>query len=125
MLLFLCMNNNTLDKCPFCEGHLKIQKVRCAKCGIAVEGEFRTSRLALLSWEEQQFIEMFVLASGSLKEMAKRMDITYPTVRSRLDHIIASLKARIQEDDRKNQILDALEKGEITADKAAELLRKI
>ena len=35
--------------------------------------------------EDVTFIKKFILASGSLKEMAKQYDVTYPTVRLRLD----------------------------------------
>ena len=34
----------------------------------------------------------FVLSSGSLKEMAKQYDVTYPTVRLRLDRLIEKIK---------------------------------
>ncbi|GEN57206.1 hypothetical protein GCM10012290_18720 [Halolactibacillus alkaliphilus] len=41
-----------------------------------------------LEEEDITFIKKFVLASGSLKEMAKVYDVTYPTVRLRLDKLI-------------------------------------
>ena len=34
----------------------------------------------------------FVLSSGSLKEMAKLYRVSYPTVRNRLDELIAQLQ---------------------------------
>lgn len=41
-----------------------------------------------LEEEDIMFIKKFVLSSGSLKEMAKVYDVTYPTVRLRLDKLI-------------------------------------
>ena len=41
-----------------------------------------------LSDEDLAFIRRFVLASGSLKEMARIYGISYPTVRLRLDRLI-------------------------------------
>ena len=41
-----------------------------------------------LSDEDCQFIKRFILASGSLKEMAAQYGISYPTVRNRLDRLI-------------------------------------
>lgn len=38
------------------------------------------------------FIKRFILASGSLKEMAKQYDVTYPTVRLRLDKLIQKIQ---------------------------------
>lgn len=42
--------------------------------------------------DELKFIKRFVLVSGSLKEMAQLYDVTYPTVRSRLNNIIEKVK---------------------------------
>ena len=44
-----------------------------------------------LSEEDQAFVCDFVKSSGSLKEMAQRMGLSYPTVRNRLDDIIEKL----------------------------------
>lgn len=46
--------------------------------------------------EDVSFIKRFLLASGSLKEMAKQYGVTYPTVRLRLDRLIQ--KIRISDD---------------------------
>jgi hypothetical protein len=49
--------------------------------------------LASLSAEDQAFILEFVKASGSLKDMAALMKVSYPTVRNRLDEVIDRLQA--------------------------------
>ena len=46
----------------------------------------------LLSDEDLAFLKRFVLASGSLKELAKAYGISYPTVRLRLDRLIEKVK---------------------------------
>ncbi len=46
-----------------------------------------------LNEEDWGFIKRFLLASGSLKEMAKQYDISYPTVRLRLDRLITKITA--------------------------------
>ena len=46
--------------------------------------------------EDITFIKKFLLASGSLKEMAQQYGVTYPTVRLRLDKLIQ--KIQISED---------------------------
>ena len=48
--------------------------------------------MANLDDEDVSFIKKFVLASGSLKEIAKLYDVTYPTVRLRLDKLIQKIK---------------------------------
>jgi len=48
--------------------------------------------LASLEDEDLVFIKKFILASGSLKEMAKQYGVTYPTVRLRLDRLIQKIQ---------------------------------
>ena len=115
-----------IHECPFCNEKVRIKKVECCKCGINFEGEFYTSPIMSLSEEDQSFIELFVLNSGSLKEMAKLLGITYPTVRSKLDQIISNMKEEINKhDDYKTAILEKVSQGKITADKAAEIIKNL
>jgi hypothetical protein len=44
-----------------------------------------------LPQDDQDFILQFVLHSGSLKKMALQMEISYPTMRNKLDDIIEKL----------------------------------
>lgn len=67
--------------------------MHCENCGTDVEGQFTLPELASLSADDQAFVCDFVKASGSLKEMATVMKISYPTVRNRLDDIIAKMKS--------------------------------
>ena len=52
--------------------------------------------MAGLDDEDVSFIRRFIMASGSLKEIAQQYGVTYPTVRLRLDRLIQ--KIRIGED---------------------------
>ncbi len=45
-----------------------------------------------LDEEDLSFIKNFVLSSGSLKEIAKQYEVTYPTVRLRLDKLIQKIQ---------------------------------
>ncbi len=42
--------------------------------------------------EDVSFIKRFIMASGSLKEIARQYGVTYPTVRLRLDRLIQKIK---------------------------------
>lgn len=42
--------------------------------------------------EDIEFVKKFVLKSGSLKEIAKVYDVSYPTVRLRLDKVIQKIQ---------------------------------
>ena len=44
-----------------------------------------------LSTEDQEFVKQLLLSSGSLKQFAKIYDVSYPTVRTRLNMVIQTI----------------------------------
>ena len=86
-------------ECPSCGGKLAVNRLSCQDCGTAVEGLYGLPALARLGRSDQEFALQFVKASGSLKEMARLMKVSYPTVRNRLDRIIEKLNQVRQEDE--------------------------
>jgi hypothetical protein len=82
--------------------------------------------LEALDEEDVQFLRRFVLSSGSLKTLCEEYDVSYPTLRARLDRLIAKVTAA--EDPR---AADAFERrlrvlaadGKISAVLARELLK--
>lgn len=58
--------------------------------------------------EDISFIKRFILASGSLKEIAKEYDVSYPTVRLRLDRLIQKIK--INENETKEPYIGLIKK---------------
>ena len=69
-------------QCPSCNGGLVVRKLSCDHCETEVGGTFPLPRLTALPPDDQEFILSFVESSGSLKEMAKRLGVSYPTVRN-------------------------------------------
>jgi hypothetical protein len=64
--------------------------------------------------EDVTFIKKFLLASGSLKEIAGQYDVTYPTVRLRLDKLIQKIQIT---EDTANEPYVALVKRLVVSDK--------
>jgi hypothetical protein len=112
--------------CPCCSNPMEIERLRCSSCDVAVEGKIPIPRLARLSAEDREFVELFVRSSGSLKAVAEKMGISYPTIRSRLNRVIEALE-REEESERsvRNQILDEVEQGSISVDEAVRRLREM
>jgi hypothetical protein len=105
---------------------MTVVRMACHQCGVAIDGPFPSARIANLPVEHQRFIEMFVLASGSLKEIAERTGVSYPTVRSRLDKVIEALRGEIAKTAKvRGTILDAVGEGRMTAEEAARLIKGI
>lgn len=49
--------------------------------------------LELLDEDDYQFLKRFVLSSGSLKALCEEYGVSYPTLRARLDRLIAKVQA--------------------------------
>jgi hypothetical protein len=115
-----------LTNCPVCTNALTITKLQCSHCQTTVENEFEVSKLAALGQEQLQFIEIFLKCRGNIKEVEKELGISYPTVRGKLDDIISALGYSTQKkpEPDKKKIVSMLEKGEITAEKAIQLLKE-
>lgn len=114
-----------LCKCPVCSSKLKVTKLKCDECGTVVENEFELSKFDYLNSEQLYFIEVFLKSRGNIKDVEKELGISYPTVRAKLDEVITSLgyavlKQKPSVD--KKDVVDMLEKGEITADEALIML---
>lgn len=113
-------------KCPCCSAKMEIERLKCTECEVTVEGSIPIPRLARLSAEDREFVELFVRSSGSLKAVAQKLGISYPTVRARLDRVIHALQEEEQsERDQRNRILDDIEQGNISVDEAIQRLREL
>jgi hypothetical protein len=78
-----------------------------------------------LSDEDLAFVKRLVLASGSLKEVAAGYGISYPTVRLRLDRLIAKITVTDNQDNQSDfeRVLRAQHaEGSIDADTLKTLL---
>ncbi|MGA2339799.1 MAG: DUF2089 family protein, partial [Terracidiphilus sp.] len=49
--------------------------------------------LEAMDEEDQRFLKRFVLSSGSLKALCDEYEVSYPTLRARLDRLIAKVTA--------------------------------
>jgi hypothetical protein len=77
--------------CPSCFSQLKVKNLNCEQCNTQVNGLYDLPSIVRLSHDEQEFICQFVKCSGSFKEMAKYLKLSYPTVRNMLDEIILKI----------------------------------
>ncbi len=119
----------TVARCPACGEGLRVVRLECPACETAVEGRFTPSRFERLTPEQQDFLETFIRVRGNIREVERELGISYPTVRGRLDAIIETLGYRVEPapdevpPERRRAILDALNRGEITAEEAVKRLK--
>jgi len=96
-----------------------VERLRLVDKDIAIEGQFELPQLARLSMDDQVFITAFVRSHGSIKEMERIFGVSYPTIKSRLTRIANSLDfVETNPTPSKSDILERLERGEITAEDA-------
>ena len=116
-----------ITQCPSCDStKLQVTKIECSNCATQFAGQFDVPPLLKLQDEDLQFVFDFVKCSGSLKEMAVIQSVSYPTLRNRLNALIDTLaNLEIQRDGSKNEILQLVEDGKISAKEAAKMLTKL
>ena len=114
------------SECPGCAGDIEVTRLGCSACDMQIEGSFELPPLMTLPREDLEFVERFVRASGSLKEMAGIYQQSYPTIRNRLNDIIARLEPRRDEAEKKrHEILDAIARGDISVREGAKRLEEV
>lgn len=116
-----------VGQCPVCDNEFRVTRLTCHACGSSLEGDFELCKFCRLSPEQREFVEVFLASRGNIREVERALGISYPTVRSRLDDVIRALGYRVQRPaeavaDRK-AILEALDRGEISAEEALKKLR--
>jgi hypothetical protein len=105
---------------------MTVSRMTCRACEVSIEAAFPSPRLANLPTEHQRFIEIFVLAGGNLKQIAEQAGVSYPTVRSRLDKVIDSLRQEIAETQEvRGTILDAVSEDKRATDEAARIIKSV
>lgn len=123
-----------LTRCPVCDGRLKAIKLRCDTCSTVIENSFDFPGLLQLTKEQLDFVEVFVMCRGNIKDVEKELSISYPTVRAKLDGVVEVLQSgkksgRVThegsvERSKITAIIKQLEDGELTPDEAIAEMNK-
>jgi hypothetical protein len=111
-------------------GPIVVERVRLPEKQIAVEGAFSLPELVRLSLEDQVFVAAFIRSHGSIKEMEQTFGVSYPTIKSRLNRIASQLEFVETNPaptgaEMGTEVLDRLNKGEITATEAIQALEAL
>lgn len=123
------MSYPIIHACPVCSHTLQAKKLECTHCHTTIENDFTLSKFATLSTEQINFVEVFLLSRGNIKEVEKELGISYPTVRGKLNEIVALLGHKEQKEQeevvRKSEVITMLDNGEITAEEAIQLIKNM
>jgi hypothetical protein len=114
-----------LTDCPVCGSLLKVSEYSCGSCKTRIKGDFVCeNELGGFDKEILEFIKVFVYAEGSIKQVEKLMNCSYPKVKNLLKKAKAALDIEEAGEDNSQVVLELLSKGEITTEEALEKLSK-
>jgi hypothetical protein len=120
-----------LGTCPVCGETLAVTRLHCRNCDTAIEGRFTLGAFDRLSSEQLAFAETFIRCEGKLNRMEKELDLSYPTLRARLNELIRAMGYEVGQeeaaagvsDEERRRILDDLAAGRLTSEEAVKALQ--
>lgn len=124
--------NKLLMSDPVSGGDLYVSELSNDESGVAIRGRFAIPRWSKLTEEQEQFLETFLRCRGMINSVERELGISYPTVKSRLESLLAALElSPVKEEsakkdksaEKKAKILEQLEKGHISAEEAKAKLK--
>lgn len=114
-------------QCPVTGGPLYVSELTSADSGITIRGKFKLPATSRLNSDQRQFLEVFLRSKGVISTMEKELNLSYPTVRARLDSLLdamgmtpykESTRSKSASPEDRRRVLDELEQGKITAEEA-------
>jgi hypothetical protein len=107
-----------------------VKKVYVPEEEITIEGDFQVSDMAMLDANDQRFIVAFIKTHGSIKQMESIFNISYPTVKNKLNELSRKLDSfslqidQVDDDDSLSDLLDKIASGELAVKDALKELNK-
>ncbi|HUI87978.1 MAG TPA: DUF2089 domain-containing protein [Anaerolineales bacterium] len=120
----------SLNKCPVCGDDLLVTRYHCNTCDTVIEGRFENSAFPGLTAEQIEFVKTFVRCEGKINRMEGELNVSYPTIRNRLQETIRAMGYEPGKDEsldiseeKRHSVLEDLDAGKISADDAMRMLR--
>jgi hypothetical protein len=111
------------SNCPVCGDSLALTRLGCESCGTEISGAFRTCEFCALTDEERELLRVFLSSRGNTKDLARHLQVSYPTARMRFDALLGRLGLdRDSTAPPREEVLRQLASGEIDVDEAARLM---
>lgn len=124
-------------QCPTCDHPLHLRELGCSHCGTVVRGTWAANPFGRLNADQQTFLLLFVRSRGNLSDVERTLGVSYPTVRAKLEDVIAALEepepaarpeadaARSTAATTREALLDRIAAGEIDVDEGLRQLRQL
>lgn len=122
LILFVMERKLLSTLCPCCGLAMRTAAMACPICQVKIEGNFSESVFDRLTGEDQKFLEEYLLAGFSIKELEQNSSLGYAAIRSRLDRLIRNYKALTKTEAQKKAVLEQLRAGKISVSETKEEL---
>lgn len=119
--------NKLPTQCPICQEEIEVTGLYCSHCDTTIQGHFTPTAnpFNVLNSEQMHFLMTFIRCEGRFNRMEEELNLSYPTLRNRLQEILQLLgfeskpdeSPRITSEERL-RILDSLANGEISPEEA-------
>jgi len=109
-------------RCPSCGSGMVASIAHCESCGVEVSGRFSPCPVCLLEGDDRRLYDLFLGSRGNLKKIERTLGLSYPTVRLRVDELLARLSDPKEPPCDRLEILARVRRGEITVSDAVDLL---
>lgn len=116
-----------VTKCPLCGGEVEITQFHCRSCDSSVSGHFHNCAMGSFDEETLRFVKIFLYAEGSIKQVEKLMNCSYPKVKNLLKKAKASLGVNddeVAQSEDASEVLDLLNEGKISFEEAMERINQ-
>jgi len=113
--------NRIPPECPSCGGRLIVVRLVCSSCGTEVNGEFDVCPVCTLGEGGRELFDLFMDARGNLKEVQRKLGVSYPTARQRIETMFRELQGE-RPPMEASEVLRRLGEGEIDVETAIRLL---
>lgn len=114
-----------IGRCPICDTGLRVTELTCPSCSTRIVSDLKTCPFCNLPSDALAFLWAFLKARGNIKEVEKDLGISYPTVRKRLDDLLANLGLEPgagPSSAHRLEVFERLRRGEISVDDAVTAL---
>jgi hypothetical protein len=118
----LAPEKKLIHRCPFCGGDLCISRLTCSGCTTQIDSVLPVPAFFRLPEDLQEFVMVFLHCQGKIRDVEKALGISYPTVCKRLD-LVNELLGNTNGAASRKEILERLERGEISVPEATQLLK--
>lgn len=124
--------STAIEQCISCGGRLEIRELYCENCDITIRGRFPLEGrgpFARLNDDQLAFLQLFVTSRGNMSDVERSLGVSYPTVRAKLDDLIAALEPADETPEQpastglsRAEVMARVQRGEIGVDEAMAML---